>query len=224
MVEAYIIPLIFYVLSLLILVYRLKTKEKNHFLISVIFIVMGSFIAYINFKNSVSLIFFLAILLSFIGDLLMARKIKFSENRTIDGAIVFGLAHITYIYAFSLLKGSSFEIGLVLGGIIVSFVLYYFIGYEKELHDLYKIVNWVYALLITMTLVSVISFSITPQVPISAIIISLLGVILFMISDGVLAFNEFKKPIKNAKDIIAVTYIMAQIFLQTVLIIIILAF
>jgi hypothetical protein len=37
---------------------------------------------------------------------------------------------------------------------------------------------------------------------------------LFVISDSIIAINEFKQEIKHASEIIAVTYILSQVSLQ----------
>ncbi|MGA0277402.1 MAG: lysoplasmalogenase family protein, partial [Candidatus Kariarchaeum pelagius] len=43
---------------------------------------------------------------------------------------------------------------------------------------------------------------------------SLFGILLFIISDSLLSYNEFINNFKNAKDWIAITYVLSQILLQ----------
>lgn len=208
------IPLLFYLLAVGMLVFRVYSGEKKHFLISVLLIIFGTTSAYVINPTTIQLLFLIAIINSFVGDLLMAKIIRLSENRTVDGAIFFGVAHITYIFAFTKLKGSSIEWWIILSSILFAIFLFYLIGYNKKLKSIILVVNFIYAILISLLMAAAISFVITPQVPITLIMLSLLGVAFFMTSDGILAYNEFKNPIKNAKTLIAITYILAQILLQ----------
>jgi uncharacterized membrane protein YhhN len=160
------------------------------------------------------MLFLLAIFFSFIGDLLMAKVIRITKHRIIDGAMIFGIAHMIYIYSFYRLKNKGFEWWLIVIDLVLVVFLYYKIGYNSKLHPAILISNFLYALVLISLLFANISFIITKNVPILVILTSLLGVILFLVSDGILAYNEFQKPIENAKDKIAVTYIFSQILLQ----------
>ena len=122
------ISLIFFGISLLFLVFRLITGKKRDFLLSVLFIVLGSAVFAISNGFFVLYLFLIAIILSFLGDLLMAEWIRITQHRTIDGIFAFGLAHIAYIYAFNTLNFGGFEFVrnwiLVLIGIVVGFLVY----------------------------------------------------------------------------------------------------
>lgn len=218
------IPLLFYLLAVGMLVTRVYSGEKKHFLISILFVLFASISSYIINPSTIQLLFLIAIINSFIGDLLMAKIIRLTENRTVDGAIFFGVAHITYVVAFTKLKGSSIEWWIILLSLLFAIFLFYLIGYNKKLKSIILIVNFIYAILISFLMAAAISFVITPEVPITLVVVSLLGVAFFMLSDGILAYNEFKNPIKNAKTLIAVTYILAQILLQSIPIIVLYIF
>ena len=63
-------------------------------------ILIGSILGRIEYEFSVLNYFLIAILLSFFGDMLMAEYIKITNFRTIDGVMMFGLAHIMYIISY----------------------------------------------------------------------------------------------------------------------------
>ncbi len=216
------LAIIFYFISIIILGYRLKTKEKKHFLISMSFVVIGSFITYIITPSLITILFLIACVLSFIGDLVMARVIRLTNNRIADGAIVFGTAHITYIYAFIRLGYGYLSPFYTISGILLAFIFYYIIGYNPSLKPIMKIVNYVYALLITMLLMSVISFNQLDNISIYIRLSSIMGIVLFMMSDGLIAYNEFKKKLDGVNEIIIPTYLFAQVLLQMVPVLIIL--
>ncbi len=193
---------------------RSKVKLKRDFLISVFFILMGSLATYIITPSTITLLFMLAIIFSFIGDLLMAKVIRITKHRIIDGAMVFGIAHMIYIYSFFKLKNTGFEWWLIVIDLILVIVFYLKIGYNRKLHPAILISNFLYALVLVSLMFANISFILTKNVPFLVGIVSFLGVLLFLASDGILAYNEFQAPIKNAKDKIAITYVFSQIFLQ----------
>ena len=207
-------PIIFFLVAIIFLYIRIKTKLKRYFLISVSFILIGSLISYIITPITITLIFLLAIIFSFIGDLLMAKVIRITKHRLIDGAMLFGIAHMIYIYSFYRLKNKGFEWWLIVIDIVIVIIFYYKIGFSSKLHPAMLISNFLYAIVLVSLLFANISFIITKNVPILVILSSFFGVILFLVSDGIIAYNEFQKPINNAKDKIAITYIISQILLQ----------
>lgn len=209
-----IYSIVFYFIAIIFLMIRMKSKLKRDFLISVFFILLGSLTSYIITPSTITLLFLLAIIFSFIGDLLMAKVIRITRHRIIDGAMVFGIAHMIYIYSFYKLKNSGFEWWLIMIDVVLVIVLYYKIGYNSKLHPAMLISNFLYAMVLVSLVFANISFILTRNVPILVILSSFFGVILFLASDGILAYNEFQKPIKDAKDKIAVTYIFSQILLQ----------
>ncbi len=207
-------------LAVIFLVVRLKTKEKRDFIISMGFVVLGSIITYLTLPGSILLFFLVAAVLSFLGDLLMAEWIKITEHRIVDGVMAFGLAHIIYMVGFNRLNIGWFDLGMdwwyTLLGVLVFVGGYKYIGYNEKLHYSLKIANFIYVALIVGLFVIVLGFVLFPTTPFLVRIVALFGIVSFMGSDSVLAFNEFQQPIPNAKDIIAVTYIIAQICLQLV--------
>jgi len=194
------------------------TKEKRDFILSIFAITLGSGYAMITMQFSVLTYFFIAILLSLIGDLLMAEWIKITEHRTVDGAIFFGLAHLTYIFAFYRLNVGGFMLRqdwwMLVLGLTMIIVFFKLIADNNKLHTAIRVSNALYTIIIVTLFVMVLSFAITSRTPDPVKIISLGGIFLFMLSDSVLAYNEFQKPVAHAKEIIAITYIVAQVLLQ----------
>ena len=217
------LTIISFVIAILLLILRMKTKEKKHFLISMGFILIGSLINYISYPGTILLFFLLAALSSFIGDLLMARVISITDNRTIDGGLVFGIAHILYITAFSSLRSQTPSWWIYIS-IVLSLILYMIFGYNPKHSTPRKGFNYIYAALITYMATTVLTFAIYEGVTLLTATVALTGALFFMISDGVLTYNEFKKPVNNAKDIIAVTYIVAQVLLQLTPLVILLSY
>ncbi|MFV2015423.1 MAG: lysoplasmalogenase family protein, partial [Candidatus Heimdallarchaeota archaeon] len=129
-----LITFIFYLISLGILVVHLNNGKKNHFLLSVVFIVFGS----INYNLLVVsdykyVIFLFALLFSFLGDLFMANKIKIVESRIINGILGFGIAHILYIIAFYRLGEKKLLYWQVLLGIFAFLIIYRIAVYTPSL-------------------------------------------------------------------------------------------
>ncbi|OLS19332.1 MAG: hypothetical protein HeimC2_41680 [Candidatus Heimdallarchaeota archaeon LC_2] len=210
-----IIALVFYLMSLLILIYHLFSKEKNHFLISIILIIIGSFTFQLTESfSSEYLLFFIAIIFSFIGDLFMARKIKLVESRIVNGTIGFGVAHIFYILAFYKLGPQSIELWELGVGIILLCFLYYFVIYSPELHKSLKVATFVYAMIIAILFVVILDFSNNSSIRPLSSIIAVIGIILFILSDSIISYSEFKKEITYSKEIISITYVISQILLQ----------
>lgn len=215
--DVLLIPLILYAISLLFLGIRLKTGEKRYFLLAVLPILFASGYVSITESFSVLWIFFWAITFSFIGDLLMAQIIQLTQHRTVDGVMAFGIAHLIYIYGFYELNVGNFDNldwWLILIGVLLAITLFYYLGYNEKFHIAVLVSNFIYSAIITTLFIFVLVFIMSPQLTAITVISALVGVILFMVSDGVLAYNEFQQKIPNAKNIIAVTYVLAQILLQ----------
>lgn len=216
-----LITIIFYILSLGTLGIHLKNSNKDYFLLSVIFIIFGSMNYYLlvisEFKH---ILFLFAILFSFLGDLFMAKKIKIVESRIINGIIGFGIAHILYIIAFLQIGNQGFRFWQIIIGIFFLIVIYKFAVYTPTLPRILLIGTLIYAIILVTLLMTISSFAVTNEFGIIASAISLFGVVLFILSDSVIAFTEFKGTLKHSSQIISVTYIVSQILLQSTIILI----
>ncbi|MHA2501888.1 MAG: lysoplasmalogenase family protein [Candidatus Kariarchaeaceae archaeon] len=216
----HLVPMGLYVLSLLFLIVRLISGKKRDFIISVAFIVLGSLWQYFTLQASILLLFLLAIIFSFLGDLLMAQWIRITEHRTVDGVMAFGLAHIVYALAFNRLNFGWFSLAqdwwYIVVGLALSIGLFQVIGNNQKLHTAVKIANLIYAVLIIGLFMIVLGFVLNPATPALLKLVSLLGILSFMLSDGILAYNEFQKHVARSSEIVHSTYIIAQILLQSV--------
>jgi len=221
MVTGTLITLIFYFISLGILVVHLKNGNKNYFLLSVVFIIFGS----INYNLLVVsdykyVIFLFALLFSFIGDLFMASKIKIVENRIINGIIGFGIAHILYIFAFYRLGKKEFYFWQFFLGIFAFLVIYRVAVYTPLLSRILLVGTLVYSAILVTLLMIISAFAFSNEYSIITSLVALIGVVLFILSDSIIAYTEFKGTISNSSQLIAVTYIISQIMLQGTVILI----
>ena len=216
--------LVCYLFSLIFLFIRLKTKKKRDFIISVFMILIGTILGRIEYEFSVLNYFLIAILLSFFGDMLMAEYIKITNFRTIDGVMMFGLAHIMYIISFYQFNIGGYNLEFSLEGlydflitilcIFTAYILYNKVGSSEKMNDAIKFANLCYTIVVTILFILVLSFVITSTTPTLMRFTSLFGILLFIISDSLLSYNEFINNFKNAKDWIAITYVLSQILLQ----------
>lgn len=142
--------------------------------------------------------------LSLIGDIfLMLRPQKF-----IAGLVSFLLAHLAYCYAFyQSLIGNDIH---WLAGVLLPFGLIYLVILWKHLKS-YKIPVLCYFLAIGTML-----FLATALLIVEVSLMSkyaLVGAILFAISDGILAWRKFAKPMKYGQFYVMTTYFAAQTLL-----------
>jgi uncharacterized membrane protein YhhN len=148
----------------------------------------------------------------------MANKIKIFDNRLINGIIGFGLAHIVYIYAFYEIGDGQAELWQILFALIILIVLYYFVIYGPKQPLYLNFATLIYAIILSILLTMILRFAFTENQEFVPQLISILGIILFMASDSLIAYSEFKRDIRYASQIIAITYIFSQILLQSTII------
>ena len=166
----------------------------------------------IHYYFSVSLesrsgLLLLALLFSFIGDVLLIRSDFF-----IPGLVVFLLAHIVYVFVYRHYRnvqdqslrgvhGVLMALPIVFAGTGLIAVLY------SKLGGL-KIPVVFYALVITvMTLAALFRYGRTTK---KSFWLVFIGAVLFMISDAILAINKFLLPVDYARVYIICTYSLSQ--------------
>ncbi len=203
------------------LLLHLQTKEKNHFLLSVVLIIIGSLIFQVqeNFEFTY-LLFFFALLFSFVGDLFMARKLFLFESRIINGIIGFGMAHLFYLLAFYNLGSKRIHLLEISIGLLLLVLVYYFVVYSPDMKKPLKIASFIYAGIISSLFVVILNFVLYSDKGLFPSLLSLVGIVLFIISDSTIAYTEFKKNISNSSKIIAITYILSQIMLQATVVLV----
>jgi uncharacterized membrane protein YhhN len=144
----------------------------------------------------------------------MAKKIKLVESRIVNGTIGFGVAHIFYILAFYKLGSQTIELWELVVGIILLGSLYYFVIYSPELKKSLKIATFGYSIIIALLFVIILDFIGNSDIRLLSSVLAIFGIILFILSDSIIAYTEFKTQISHSKEIIAITYVISQILLQ----------
>lgn len=156
-----------------------------------------------NYLSSVFAVFLLAgLFFSFCGDLFLLFPNKFKI-----GAVAFGTAHIFYSAGF--LSAANFQVYpyLSIPFIAVGFIFYRLIAkFAKE----EKMLVSFYILLIGTMGFSVFNYSLL-LAPANFTVAA--GVLLFLISDAVLAFGRYRKSFVGSNFIVLSTYYSAQLLL-----------
>ena len=151
-----------------------------------------------------------ALTFSWIGDIILMFTDK-GELYFIFGLVAFLLSHIVYIVLFSKqLKTESNKNNLlfVFGiGVIIVYLLLMLSLLLPNLGDL-KIPVSIYAMVISTMLLFALKGSFNWSKPGNYYI--LMGAVIFVSSDSILAFNKFYKPIFLDSFLIMATYIIAQ--------------
>jgi len=154
---------------------------------------------------------FLAIVFSFVGDVLLMN-----DGYFISGLVAFLLSHVMYIFTYRQYRDEPTEGSLqglqrmrlsfpvILGGTGLIVILY------PALNEL-RIPVMIYAIVLMLMVISAIfRMGRTSQKSFWTV---LLGAILFMISDSLLAVNKFLEPFAYAGFWIMLTYCAAQYFI-----------
>lgn len=151
-----------------------------------------------------------ALTFSWIGDIILLFASK-GELYFIFGLVAFLLSHLVYIVLFSKQQSTRTNTNKVVFWLgILAILTYFFIMIGTlfpKLGDL-KIPVIVYAIVITTMLFFAFRGSLKWATPANNYI--LIGAIVFVSSDSILAFNKFYTPITHASFFIMATYCTAQ--------------
>jgi len=184
-------------------IYNLKTLN-----IVVKPLLMPSLAAYFFFsvakKNRLAFFVIIALMLSWFGDVFLMFQ-EINSQYFVFGLVSFLLAHVTYVIIFK--KSSlgfkpsiitySTGFSLILFGALLLFLLWAGLGEMQLPVSVYTIV--------------IISMGITALFrKAEGASIVLIGAILFIASDSMIAINKFYEPISSARFWIMITYISAQ--------------
>lgn len=157
----------------------------------------------------------IALTLSWIGDIILMFTDK-GEFYFIAGLIAFLLSHISYIIVFNkqlkiYLKKSQiiFWVGVTT---IAIYLIIMMLILLPSLGDL-KIPVFVYALTISIMLLFALKGFMNWQKPASIYI--LIGAIIFVASDSILAFDKFYASLQYSSFLIMATYLLAQYLIVT---------
>jgi uncharacterized membrane protein YhhN len=151
-----------------------------------------------------------ALTLSWIGDIILMFADK-GELYFIAGLIAFLLSHIFYIILFSKQLKIYLKKSKIIFWIGVTAIAFYLIVMMlillPSLGDL-KIPVFVYALTISIMLLFALKGFMNWHKPASIYI--LIGAIIFVASDSILAFDKFYAPLQYSSFLIMATYLIAQ--------------
>ena len=204
--------IIFFVVVSFIDLYLISISEKKKRYFTKPLIVPGIILVYHLFAHQYNKFIFLALLFSFLGDLLLL----FSEKKLFFrlGLFAFLSSHIFYIYTFvenmSFNKISPFWFLLVL--------VPYFIYAWKILRDLRPYLDH-YFIPVILYIVTIIGMSYTSLFRFwttqgISFWFPFIGSIFFILSDTLLATRNFRYGQKKGWVSIMATYILAQLFIM----------
>ncbi len=201
--------------SLVYLLIILFEKEEIAWFLKPLLLPFLILAVYISERFSTKNILLTALTLSWIGDIILMFADK-GELYFIAGLIAFLLSHISYIILFSKQLRIYIKKSKIIYWIGVTAIALYLIVMMlillPSLGDL-KAPVFVYALTISIMLLFALKGFLNWQKPASIYI--LIGAIIFVASDSILAFDKFYAPLKCSSFLIMVTYLIAQYLIVT---------
>lgn len=162
------------------------------------------FLAFFSNSGDYKKFIILGLIFSLFGDIF----IMLSENKFVFGLISFLIAHIIYIYAFSIKNNFILPMYLSIPFVIYGLVMYLYL--YKNLKEL-KIPVFVYISIILVMGISAFNLWYIKDNNLS--LLAFIGSLLFIISDSVLAIDKFKKKMYFAQLILLTTYYTSQILI-----------
>jgi uncharacterized membrane protein YhhN len=165
---------------------------------------------FLHEKFTTKKILLTALTLSWIGDIILMFADK-GELYFIAGLIAFLLSHISYILLFNKQLKIYIKKSKIIFWVGVTAIAFYLIVMMlillPSLGDL-KIPVFVYALTISIMLLFALKGFMNWHKPASIYI--LIGAIIFIASDSILAFDKFYAPLQYSSFLIMATYLLAQ--------------
>lgn len=200
----------FIVICFLYLLLLLSGKEDMAWWLKPLLIPFLISIVAISDKFSTQKTLLFALFFSWIGDVLLL----FSDKHPlffISGLVAFLIAHLVYIFLFqNQNKINRTKIYLRFSPIVIIYLLGILSVLWSSLNEM-KIPVTIYAFVIsTMLLMSIKSYFEWKK---PANLLVLIGAVLFVISDSILAVNKFYTPVPMSSFLIMSTYLAAQFFI-----------
>ena len=189
---------------------HLKTLDKRHFIATTIVLTVASWVNWINAKTQITLLFAFAMTMSLLGDLAMAKWIKLTKIRLIDGIIFFATAHLFYTFGALSIAIPDWRL---LSGVVL---LVGTIGYMKVAYNPSKKMLSIGAAFYTVVIMTAFGVMIlnafdSPNV---TSLLQALGMTLFVSSDMMIAYREFHRDFNQSERFISMNYILGQLLLQ----------
>ncbi len=199
----YLIALIFFTGSLQVRAKYLNAK-KQEYIFKPLTISLIILVSYLGTNSTYRNTIILAMLFSLIGDIFLTLD----KSKFIYGLISFLIAHLIYIFAFKHQVSFGMPYYMFLPFTLYGILMYKFL--EKNLGKL-KIAVIVYILtILIMGLTAINRYYIDAN---NFNLSLLIGALLFIISDSVIAINKFKGKFNSAEFIILSTYYLAQLLI-----------
>ena len=167
----------------------------------------------------------IAMLCGTFGDFLMAKIIYITAEPLINGILLFGLGHVFYLLGLRnrsplLLQDKETGSGRIITknlmvwilSVVVILIIFYLTLFNSTMLELS-----IGALGYGIILVSVLAFSMTKwtgQFPISFRLAIILGFLLFLFSDWLLAYHYFTDPTFLSGPYVGITYAFGQLLIQ----------
>ncbi|WP_335872607.1 lysoplasmalogenase [Bacillus sp. 2205SS5-2] len=126
------------------------------------------------------------------------------KNKFLEGLVSFLIAHLCYIIAFTQgLTNLSFEwnVGIPFFAVGILYYAYLLKSLKQEKNIVLQVGVFVY--IVVICFMGVYSFSTGSQ-------LAIIGSIIFLLSDAILALNKFAKPFQTAQYYVMITYYAAQ--------------
>ena len=163
-----------------------------------------------KFENGLMKIIAMALTFSWLGDVVLMFD-SFNKNVFLIGLLAFLFAHLVYIRFFSLVRMEE-KIKLK-PGLILLVVVYYsgliFLLFN-DLHEM-KIPVMVYGIVISIMFLLALHMLFIKNKEAGRLM--MLGALLFIFSDSILAINKFYEPFEYAGIAIMLTYGIAQLLI-----------
>jgi uncharacterized membrane protein YhhN len=202
----FLIPTPPIIVSALLAIYGKYSQGKYiHYVFKPLTIILIIFFAMARRPDTGSFYKFLiiaALLLSLIGDILLMLP----KSQFIQGLLAFSIAHIIYCLAFMQNVGRFYFL------ILIPILFYGTSNYFVLSKNLSKLRIPVFFYVMIITLMGWLAVNRYLNFQDSKGLYTLIGGILFLISDSILAINKFKKHFKFAEVIILGSYFSAQLF------------
>ena len=179
----------------------------------VILVLMLWFYAMTGLQGA-AVIFMLALVFSLVGDIWLMLP----GNYFLLGLISFLLAHMAYLVAFTPTWPSSPVIWNILGIMLVLVGVIFFTRIRVGIIHTFganklMVMSGVYGIFLTLMTVSAVATLTRPDWLPAHAIQAAAGGILFFVSDVLLAFDRFVKPVRYGRLSVRVTYHLGQILL-----------
>ena len=142
---------------------------------------------------------YIALFFSLLGDIFLMFK---GQTFFVLGLGSFLMAHLAYVVLFK----TQFQFNLAKSLPIALAIFFYFIFLKKEIPDDLFIPVAVYCCVITWMAIYAVGRNTSPK----SYQFVLIGAILFVISDALIAFNKFHEPLKYSSLWVMGTYGLAQ--------------